>query len=79
MAYKLKPNIVRSIKGQTCFYHDIMREFGLTTIFSVRRWLKENRPNGPLTTTIAVEILAETLDLPIEMILETVNPSENDK
>lgn len=41
-----------------------------TSVYSVDRWIKENEPNGRLTTVRAVQIIAEEADLSESEILE---------
>lgn len=40
------------------------------SVYSVERWIKDNKDNGPLTTVLAIQILEKEIGLTQEEILE---------
>lgn len=40
------------------------------SVYSVAKWIKDNDPNGPLTTTAAVQIISEETGIPVNEVLE---------
>lgn len=73
MAIQLKETTLKNLKGQTDIYVSLAEEFGLNDIASIRRWLRLNKPNGPLTTKAALTIIAEGTGIPADLLTEESN------
>lgn len=64
MAIRLKPAVILSLKGQTAVLVELAEEYGLNNIESIRRWMRKNKSNGPLTTKAALKIISRRLMIP---------------
>lgn len=60
--------------GRTDIKPELAKALNLTT-YSIYRLLLENKPNGPLTTVAAVEIISHILEIEPEEVLTEVNES----
>jgi hypothetical protein len=70
MAKRLRIETIRGMRGQTRLFVKITEEFGMQNIETVRRWMRTNKPNGPLTSTAALEIISQALNVPETNLLE---------
>jgi len=70
MAKRLKIETIRSMRGQTQLFVQIAQENGLQNIETVRRWLRMNKPNGPLTCKSTLGIISIALNVPETSLLE---------
>ena len=74
MIVRLKRETIKSMSGQIPLFKEIMEDFNLESIETVRRWLRENKPNGPLTSKAALNIISKGLSVPEEYL---INVSES--
>ena len=65
---KLSSEAIEGIKSSNSAQARIMTEFDVSWN-TVYRWTRENEPDGDLTKTKAVKLLAEELNMPEESIL----------
>jgi len=72
MAKRLKPETLKSMRGQTPLFLQLVEDFGLESLETVRRWMRANKPNGPLTSEAALRIVSKALDLPAELLTEEI-------
>jgi hypothetical protein len=79
MGIKLTSAAIRSMRGQTDLFHEITDEFGLNNIETIRRWMRVNKVNGPLTSKSALSIISRKLNVPEENLLETFYHETNCK
>jgi len=70
MAKRLRIETIRGMRGQTQLFVQITDEFGLANIETIRRWLRENKPNGPLTAKAALGLISTALYVPEVKLLE---------
>ena len=70
----INPTIIERINGRRDIKPELIKALGLTRS-SIWRLLAENKPNGPLTTVSAVEIISRILDIdPAEVLTEVKQP-----
>jgi len=70
MAIKLKRETILGMRGQTHLLLNITKEFKLQNIETIRRWLRANKPNGPLTSKAALAIISLALNVPEINLIE---------
>lgn len=73
--HMLNPAIIERINGRRDIKPELAKALGLTRS-SIWRLLVENKPNGPLTTVSAVEIISRILDIDPSEVLSEVNTTE---
>jgi hypothetical protein len=70
MANRLKKETILGMRGQTLLLLNITKEFKLQNIETIRRWLRTNKPNGPLTSKAALAIISQALNVPEINLIE---------
>ncbi len=78
MAKRLTAQTILNMRGNTSLFIDLANEYELSNIPTIRRWLRENKKNGPLTTKGALAIISKAINVPEAKLLEEVN-NEVDK
>lgn len=71
MSVKLKPETIRSLRGQVPLFEMLKSELNIRHIDTIRRWLRENKENGPLTTKGALGVISKGLKVPEKYLIET--------
>lgn len=61
MAIRIKEKYITKLKRQTLIIEKLLEENGLKNVESIRRWYRNNDPNGPLTSLPNIKILASGL------------------
>jgi hypothetical protein len=79
MAKRLKIETIRSMRGQTQLFIKLAQENDLQNIETVRRWIRVNKPNGPLTSKSALSIISVALNVPETRLLENFDYETNVK
>ena len=79
MAFRLKESAIKAMRGQTELFYLICEEFKKNNIETVRRWVRQNEINGPLTTRAALELISDALNVPINRLLHFVDDETNSK
>lgn len=79
MAKRLKIETIRSMRGQTQLFVKLAQENDLQNIETVRRWLRMNKPNGPLTSKSALGIISLALNVTETRLLEDFDYETNNK
>jgi len=79
MAIRLNQKAVMNVKGNTKVLVNIAEEFGLNNISTVRRWLRDNKVNGPLTTKAALKIISLSTGVPEGLLTEDPKNETNPK
>lgn len=72
MAKKLSTEALVKLKLRKDIKLILVNEFGLDPVWgieSVRRWMRQNKPNSPLTTKASLRILTKELNMPEGKIL----------
>jgi hypothetical protein len=77
MAKRLRIETIRGMRGQTQLFVKITEEFELQNIETIRRWLRENKPNGPLTAKAALVLISTALNVPEIKLLEDIEYEAN--
>jgi hypothetical protein len=49
---------------------------GRSSILKVNRWIRDNRPDGPLTTMSRLTMISKALQTPLKNIIENVRTTE---
>lgn len=71
---KLSDTAMGQIRGNNRVSNQVFNRIGLAmnkNPFTILRWYKMNADNGPLTTAVALQIIAEETGLTQEEILDT--------
>lgn len=63
MAIRIKEKYIAKLKRQTLIIDRLLNENGLINVESIRRWYRNNDPNGPLTSLPNIKILAHGLNI----------------
>ena len=71
MAIRLTQSTIRSMRGQTDLFAEITEEFGLNNLETIRRWMRANKANGPLTSKSALRIISRKLNVPEKYLFES--------
>lgn len=71
MSVRLKPETVRSLRGQLPLFELLKSELNIKHTDTIRRWLRENSFNGPLTTKGALDVISKGLKVPEKYLIET--------
>lgn len=79
MAIRLTKQAILSMRGQTSLFVEITNEYGLQNLETIRRWMRANKPNGPLTSKTALNMISIALNVPEENLLENVEHGTNAK
>jgi len=79
MAIRLTTSTLNSMRGNTSLFTKIAVENDLNTIETVRRWMRENRNNGPLTSVANIRIISEAINVTESKIVEEVSNETNCK
>ncbi|MFH1118217.1 MAG: hypothetical protein V1775_00230 [Bacteroidota bacterium] len=69
---RLKLETLRNMTGQTHLFLKLAKEFNLNNIETVRRWMRVNKNNGPLTAKSSLIIISIALNMPEELLTEEV-------
>lgn len=72
MAVRLKNSTIRSMRGQTDLYQELISEFNKSSLETIRRWMRANEVNGPLTTKAALNIISISLNVSEHELLESI-------
>jgi len=67
------------MRGNTALFVDLANEFQLSNIPTVRRWIRENKINGPLTSKASLSLISKALNVPELNLLEEVKNETNSK
>lgn len=70
MAKKIKQIHISNLRYRTDIKKRLMIDFRINNIESIRRWIRANRPNGPLTSKSSLKILAIGLSVSEKELLE---------
>lgn len=73
MGIQLKASVIKNMIGHTDLFQTLAKELGRGNIETVRRWMRANKPNGPLTTKAALCLISESLDMPFDLLTEENN------
>jgi len=79
MAIRLTEQTILNMRGQTALFVKITDEFGLNSLETIRRWMRANKPNGPLTSKTSLNIISKALNVPEHLLLETISHELNPK
>ena len=79
MAIRLKLQTLKNMRGNTSLFLKLADEFNLSNIPTVRRWMRENKPNGPLTSKAALTIISDAINVSEAKLVEEVNNETNSK
>jgi len=75
----LKKETIKNLYGQTALFRMLMDECNVVNMETIRRWIRANKPNGPLTAITTLEIIAEITKIPLELLTEQYNETPNPK
>ena len=70
MALRIKEKYIKKLKRQTLIIDRLLKENGLINVESIRRWYRNNDPNGPLTSLPNIKILAHGLNIDEDELTE---------
>jgi hypothetical protein len=60
------------MRGQTDLFLQLTSEFNKSSLETIRRWMRANELNGPLTTKAALSIISISLNVPEHELLESI-------
>lgn len=70
MGIRLKTRVIKNLIGQTDVYARIAEEHKIASIHTIRRWARENKTNGPLTTIASLKIISQGTGIEIENLTD---------
>ena len=71
MATRLTPSTLLNMRGNTPLFIALAYENKIDTLETVRRWMRQNKPNGPLTSMGNLFLISSVLNVPIEYLTES--------
>ena len=70
MAIRLTTSTLNSMRGNTALLREIAIENDLNTLETVRRWMRQNKGNGPLTSISSLRLISEAINVPESKLME---------
>lgn len=70
MGIRLKYKVLKNLSGQTDIYQRIAEEHMIVSLHTIRRWARENKANGPLTTLTSLKIISQGTGIALENLTE---------
>jgi len=79
MAIRLTTQTLANMRGNTPLFVSIVKENELNTVETVRRWMRQNKLNGPLTSIANLALISNALNVPIKYLTESLTDETNRK
>lgn len=72
MSKRLTEKTIRAMRGQTELFIRIMDARGVKNIETIRRWVRQNEPDGPLTAIGTLSLISEATNVNLKNLTEDV-------
>jgi len=79
MAIRLKTSTLANMKGNSLLLGRLTRDNELNTVETIRRWMRQNKVNGPLTSIANLKIISDAINVSEAKLVEEVNNETNSK